>query len=223
MFGEIRNFCGAQVHLRCENCRKPSAERPPEAPPARSHKSLTRHFGTVRAFHSWDRERGEITAHFKIWEDIMETKTALTKETINCLNDLIQVNIDSRDGFRDAAENVENLTISSLFTELSNQRNDQASELRSLVTANAQEPTDSGSFAAAAHRAWMDLRSAFGGGTAAMLSEAERGEDYIKGKYESALKGHAGSAVTDVLNRQYASVKAAHDRVRDLRDSFNET
>lgn len=152
----------------------------------------------------------------------METKTALEKETIDCLNDLIQVNIDSRDGFRDAAKNVDNLTIASLFNELASQRNDQASELRAYVTGNAAEPTSEGSFAAAAHRAWMDLRSAFGGGTAAMLNEAERGEDHIKAKYENILKEHAGCAVTDVLNRQYAAVKAAHDRVRDLRDSFNE-
>jgi uncharacterized protein (TIGR02284 family) len=68
----------------------------------------------------------------------------------------------------------------------------------------------------------MDLRAAFGAGTHAMLSEAERGEDYIKGKYEEILKGTAGSAVTDVLNRQYRAVKIAHDRVRDLRDTYQE-
>jgi uncharacterized protein (TIGR02284 family) len=115
------------------------------------------------------------------------------------------------------------MTISSLFRELASQREQQAAELRTLVAANFEEPDHEGSYAAAAHRAWMDLRAAFGGGTHAMLSEAERGEDYIKGKYEEILKECAGSAVTDVLNRQYRAVKLAHDRVRDLRDTYQES
>ena len=152
----------------------------------------------------------------------METKTSLSKETIEKLQELVQVNIDSHDGFNDAASNTEDMTISSLFRELASQREQQAAELRTLVAANFEEPDREGSYAAAAHRAWMDLRAAFGGGTHAMLSEAERGEDHIKGKYEEILKECAGSAITDVLNRQYRAVKLAHDRVRDVRDTYQE-
>jgi uncharacterized protein (TIGR02284 family) len=152
----------------------------------------------------------------------METKTSLNKATVDKLQELIQVNIDSHDGFNDAASNSEEMTISSLFRELAAQRQQQAAELRTLVAANFEEPDSEGSYAAAAHRAWMDLRAAFGGGTKAMLSEAERGEDYIKGKYEEIVKECAGSAITDVLNRQYRAVKLAHDRVRDLRDTYQE-
>jgi uncharacterized protein (TIGR02284 family) len=152
----------------------------------------------------------------------METKTSLNKATVDKLQELIQVNIDSHNGFNDAASNSEDMTIGSLFRELASQRQQQAAELRTLVAANFEEPDSEGSYAAAAHRAWMDLRAAFGGGTKAMLSEAERGEDYIKGKYEEIVKECAGSAITDVLNRQYRAVKLAHDRVRDLRDTYQE-
>lgn len=148
-----------------------------------------------------------------------ETKTTLKPETIDALQELIQVNIDSRDGFHEAADNIDDLSVSSLFRELASQRNSNVSELRTLVSSNLEEPQDSGSAAASIHRTWMDLRAALGGGVSAMLSEAERGEDYIKSKYEETLKATAGSAVTDVLNRQYADVKAGHDRVRDLRDA----
>lgn len=151
-----------------------------------------------------------------------ETKTTLNKDTIDVLQSLIQVNIDSREGFHEAAENVDDLSISSLFRELASQRNNNVSELRSLVSTNMEEPQDSGSTAASMHRTWMDLRAALGGGVSAMLSEAERGEDHIKAKYEETLKKTAGSAVTDVLNRQYADIKAGHDRVRDLRDAYQD-
>lgn len=151
----------------------------------------------------------------------METKTTLTDKTIETIQGLISVNIDSRDGFKEAAEKVEHNSVAQLFCDLAEQRNQQVSELRTLVHSNDEEAEDAGSMAAAAHRAWMDLRAAFGAGTQAMLDEAERGEDHIKAQYEEALKECAGSAVTDVLNRQYAAVKNAHDRVRDLRDSFS--
>lgn len=150
----------------------------------------------------------------------METKTKLTDESIESIQDLISVNIDSRDGFNEAAEHVEDANVSQLFREIAEERNQQVSELRTLVHLNDRESENAGSMAAAAHRAWMDLRATFGAGTKEMLDEAERGEDHIKAQYEEALKECAGSAVTDVLNRQYAVVKKAHDRVRDLRDSF---
>jgi uncharacterized protein (TIGR02284 family) len=38
--------------------------------------------------------------------------------------------------------------------------------------------------------------------------------------YEEVLKETAGSAVNDVLTRQYAKVKAGHDQVRDLRNAY---
>lgn len=152
----------------------------------------------------------------------METKTDLNKETISTIQDLVQVSIDSRDCILEAIENIEDMTVAAMLRELAAERNDQVSELRTLVVANYQEPESKGTFTGTTHRAWMDLRSALGGGIAAMLREAERGEDRIKEKYEKALKELAGSAVTDVLNRQYASVKRSHDRVRDLRDAYNE-
>jgi uncharacterized protein (TIGR02284 family) len=151
-----------------------------------------------------------------------ETKTTLTDETISTLQNLIQYNLDSRDGFRHAAENVQQIAVANMFVQLADERDRQAHELQSLVNDNGEAPQRDGSMAAAAHRTWMDIRTALGGGLSAVLSEAERGEDYIKGAYEAALKQKAGSAASDVLHRQYAAVKAAHDRVRDMRDAHAE-
>ena len=150
----------------------------------------------------------------------LETKTSLKQETIDALQELIQINIDSRDGFRNAAEHIDVMAISEMFNDFAAQRDQQASELRTLISANLETPNESGSVSAAAHRMWMDLKSALGGGESSILSEAERGEDHIKAKYEAVLKHTAGSAVNDVLQRQYAAVKMAHDRVRDMRDAY---
>lgn len=150
----------------------------------------------------------------------VESKSTLNDETIAQVQDLIEVNIDSFNGFRQAAENTQDVTIANLFTHLSEERVKQAIELQKIVLGNDVEAESTGSVIGAVHRAILDWRAYFDKGDTSVLEEAERGEDYIKQQYEKVLQATAGSAVTDVLNRQYAAVKAAHDRVRDLRDAI---
>lgn len=149
----------------------------------------------------------------------LETKAHLKPETIKQLQELIQINVDSRDGFRHAAEKLEDMTLSTLFQSLAHQREEQANELSQYVEWNQEKPDREGSFAASLHRSWITIREALSSDSLyPVLAEAERGEDQIKAAYENALRETAGSAVNDVLTRQYAQVKSAHDRVRDLRD-----
>jgi uncharacterized protein (TIGR02284 family) len=145
----------------------------------------------------------------------------LSDQSISWLQVLIETNIDSHDGFKEAAEKLQEngSPLVETFRRLSDERQMQASELQAIVASNAEEPEHSGSVAAAAHRTWMDLRSALGGGEHAVLAEAERGEDHIKAKYEEAIKDLAGCTCVPTLQRHYSNVKASHDKVRDLRDS----
>ncbi len=151
-----------------------------------------------------------------------ETKGSLNEESLKMVQELIQVNVDSREGFQKVAEKTEDITVANLFHVLAKERDAQATELSEFVTANGESPDDSGTFSAAAHRTLIDVRAALGGDATVMLIEAEKGEDVIKEKYEEALKCEPGSAMSDVLHRQYAAVKAAHDRVRDLRDQYKD-
>jgi uncharacterized protein (TIGR02284 family) len=150
----------------------------------------------------------------------VETKQNLSADTVSALQELIQVNIDSRDGFRQAAQALEDLTLRSAFEQLAQDRDVQADELARYVAWNGELPRREGSFAATVHRTWMSIREMLSSDDRhAMLSEAERGEDAIKSAYEKALKSGPGSAMNDVLLRHYAAVKASHDRIRDLRDA----
>ncbi|MBL9082427.1 MAG: PA2169 family four-helix-bundle protein [Planctomycetales bacterium] len=152
------------------------------------------------------------------------TFSNLPEKSLDWLQDLIEINIDSSKGFKEAADNLQDmkekdLPLESMFRSLSADRARQADELQAIVASNAKKPTESGSVAAAAHRTWMDLRTALGGGQQAVLSEAERGEDHIKAKYEEALQELGSCPCTQVLRRHYDAVKASHDKVRDLRDA----
>jgi uncharacterized protein (TIGR02284 family) len=151
----------------------------------------------------------------------VETKVTLSDEVVSKIQGLVRINIDSESGFNEAAQNVDDTAMASLFSELGAQRAQNATILQDYVAWNGETPADEGTYAAAFHRVWLNVRSKFSGGDAhAVLCEAERGEDCIKEAYEDVLKQTAGSAMNDVLTRQYANVKAGHDRIRDLRDSF---
>lgn len=153
----------------------------------------------------------------------LETKSDLNESTVTGLQKLIRYNIDSYDGFREAAEEVKDAGVASLFRELAAERSELATELQKHVEYNGNDAEDDGSVMAAVHRTWIQVRSAINSGDAyPVLCEAEKGEDYIKAAYEDVLKETAGSALNDVLTKQYAAVKAGHDRVRDLRDQYKD-
>ena len=150
----------------------------------------------------------------------LETTTTLEDSTVETLQELIQLNIDSRDGFREAAEDVDRFDLASEFRKFAEERDKQAEELKVYVELNNETPRKEGSYAAALHRTWINVKNSLAGDDVlAILQECERGEDVIKEAYEDALKSTAGSAINDVLSTQMAQVKAVHDHVRDLRDA----
>lgn len=151
----------------------------------------------------------------------LETTTNLNAETIEALQDLIQINIDSQKGFSEAAEQIEDANLANLFFEMAKTRAGLADELKSHVEYSGERPRNEGTFLATLHRTWLDIRAKINGGDPiAVLVEAEKGEDHIKAAYEEALRNTAGSAVNDLLVTQYSMVKSGHDRVRDLRDAY---
>jgi len=150
----------------------------------------------------------------------MESITNLNKDTIKGIQNLIEINIDSSKGFDEAAEKIENPQIASMFRECGKERDRFAGELKTAAAINNVEPKDSGTLKGTAHRWWLNIRGTVTGGDEhTILADAERGEDSIKACYEKTLKETAGSPLNDVLQRQYAQVKARHDQIRDMRDA----
>lgn len=141
-------------------------------------------------------------------------------DVISTLNNLIETCKDGQNGFQDAAENVERSDLKSLFYECSQQRAQFAGELQSLVRELGGDPEESGSVAAAVHRRWIDIKSLITGkDETAVLNECERGEDLAVNTYKTALNEELPANVSTVVQNQYITVKATHDRIRDMRDS----
>lgn len=150
---------------------------------------------------------------------VVESKVQLNKESIETIQGLIRINIDSQKSFEEAAEKVEHAGLSGVFRDLADERANQVVELRSLILHQNETAETEGTFGGTARRFWVDLRSALGGGKQMILDEAERCEDQMKAKYEEALKCCHDSPAAGILDHQYTAVKRAHDMIRDLRNS----
>jgi|SRR5882757_7187631 len=143
------------------------------------------------------------------------------KEIISMIDNLTETLKDGHEGFKEAAEGVKDPQLKSLFSEYSQQRSRFASELQSQArNLGEPEPKTSSTTAGALHRAWINLKSAVTrGDDHAILAECERGEDSAVDSYKKAIDDGLSAPVGDIVSRQYAEIKKAHDNIKNLRDT----
>lgn len=143
---------------------------------------------------------------------------------ISVINSLITTTIDSADGYERSAENAQGSQFERLFTEFAQERRQVVGRLQEHVRALGGTPEDDGSLMAGVHRRFEDLRTAFGGGAGndkAVIDEVERGEDYLKAKYQKALNDDKLSPeCRGLIQEAYRSVLAGHDRASQLKHSL---
>jgi uncharacterized protein (TIGR02284 family) len=137
------------------------------------------------------------------------------------IDSLIETLKDGQEGFKQAAEGVKDPQLKSLFDEYSRQRARFAVELRSKAQSPDERDSEmTGSAAGALHRGWINLKSAVTrGDDHAVLAECERGEDSAVEEFKKALDDGLSAPVQQIVSRQYAEIKLAHDRVKHLRDA----
>jgi uncharacterized protein (TIGR02284 family) len=147
-------------------------------------------------------------------------------EDITILNTLTATLIDSVTGFEDAADNIEGGSrLQQLFRDRAGERRKVVESLREEVRRLGGDPEAEGSFLGRAHQRFLDLKSAITGrDEAAIVNEVERGEDYLKEKFETALNSGALAGETRaVVEQAYQSVKSGHDQVSQLKHTLEGT
>jgi uncharacterized protein (TIGR02284 family) len=140
------------------------------------------------------------------------------EEVISTLNNLIETCRDGQNGFQTAAEGVKRAELKQLFHGYSQQRARFVGELQDEVRRLGGDPEDSGSVTASLHRGWMDIKAAVTGqDDGAVTSECERGEDSAVSNYRAALNVDLPANIRSIVERQFAEVKEAHDRLSNLK------
>ena len=140
-------------------------------------------------------------------------------DTISTLNTLIATTIDSITGYEDSAQNIDNERFREIFRQRANERQQVVESLRAEVRRLGGNPEDDGSFLGKAHQRFEDLKAAITGrDEKAIINEVERGEDYLKEKFETALNGDTLSGDSRaVVERCYQSVRSGHDQMSQLK------
>lgn len=149
----------------------------------------------------------------------METQ----ENTVQVLNDLIEINNDRADGFDRASADLqpENVDLKAVFDKFASDSREYVTQLAGLVGRNGENPDTGNTILGTLHRAWIDVKASFGGNDRhSILAECERGEDAIKKAYRDALEQNdLGEEVRKVLLNQQDGISAGHDTIKALRDA----
>lgn len=146
------------------------------------------------------------------------------KETIEVLNDLVQINNDRITGYERAIKETPEADsdlkplYASMIAESHKIKITLATEIQ-LLGADVQKGTTAGG---KIYRAWMDVKAMFTGHDRhAVLENCEAGEDAAQKAYKMAL-GHRDlpAYLRDILSEQQQVLKASHDEIKALRDQY---
>ena len=141
-------------------------------------------------------------------------------EVISVLNNLIETCTRGQNGFRNAAESIQNSEFRRLFNIFSQQRAQFITELQSEVHRLGGEAGKSDEARTATDKT-IPFRSAatkVGGirDEATVIAECQQEEETAVNDYQDALKADLPLDVQYVVKRQYMDIKDAFDRIRIL-------
>lgn len=133
------------------------------------------------------------------------------KDNAKLLNDLVEYLYDSRNGYKECADQVANPRLKDLFARLSTLRQSMIARLSQEVKNLGEEPVTSGSMIAAAHRTFfVDLKALLtGGDEQAITNEINRGENMMIDRYQEVLnKSELPSQISSLLREQLNEIRS---------------
>ena len=142
---------------------------------------------------------------------------------IRTLNDLIETTLDSANGYRHAADGVDNPEFKTLFAERAGKREELSRRLQQEVRSFGGEPEDDQSLLGRIHNKFAELRGdLMGRDDKGVIDEVERGEDVIKARFEDATRdGDLPETLRQRVAQEYAEIKADHDTISALKHRLN--
>jgi uncharacterized protein (TIGR02284 family) len=142
------------------------------------------------------------------------------KETESSLRSVIQVLIDSQDGFKKMGEQLKNETLKEYFLAESLTRAQFRGVLESILhQEGVHDVKESGTAAGTVRRAWSDVKSALGAGDASILATAEEGENEAIEAYARAIETYVPLPVRQVLTSQAAHIDKSRDFIKAAHES----
>jgi uncharacterized protein (TIGR02284 family) len=144
------------------------------------------------------------------------------EKAVKVLNGLIEITLDSANGYKEAAENARDGQLKTMFAERARRRSELSRELQGEVRSFGGEPQDDQSLMGKAHNKFVDLKNALTGGSEkAVVDEVERGEDMIKAKFERAMDDELPATTRMLVSRACEDIRRDHDEISALKHSLH--
>lgn len=100
---------------------------------------------------------------------------------------LLDTTYDSVEGYRKAAEKADSAQLKQALENRAQKREQTLSQMNAELRRQGDELVTKGTVTGDAHQMWASITTAFENNDEAAAERVEEGEDYIKGKFESAL------------------------------------
>ena len=143
---------------------------------------------------------------------------------VEALEALASTLTDSSDGYEEAASVASDGAISKFLQSKAQERRHITEAFRKRISSLGGNSDVSGSASAALHRRFLDLRSMFQNDTKAAVAEVERGENYLKDRFESYMVDLNISADTrEFIRSTYQQVRFDHTRWDQLKGVLSQT
>ncbi len=146
-----------------------------------------------------------------------------TNAIVDALNDLLQKNVDARQGYEKARDDVEQDILKTYLTDKASQRQVFTNALQREITALGGTPKRETTFKGNLHHAWIDLKSSLSSNDEeAVFEECVRGEKNSLKTYDKLLQNTTWPASTqEMLTQQRNQIAADLERAASLEEALD--
>lgn len=124
------------------------------------------------------------------------------------LETLIDTVYDSLNGYRNASDAADSQAVKSAFANQMERRQSTLDMLNQELVRQGGELVTKGTMAGGLHQVWLKVTELFQSGDRAAIDRVQEGEDYLAGKFETALEG------TDLDSQTRAIIQRALTEIR---------
>lgn len=144
------------------------------------------------------------------------TIETIHNEKIDTLNDLIEITRDSAKFYSDAAGEVSNPQLKSLFSDMAQSKNGLVGAMSKQVRSEGAKPAESGTVRGALHKLYTDVRTRFGDTNYGYVRELEETEDRMLKAFDNvAGDSDTPAEVRTLVNGYLPTIRQHHDMMRD--------
>jgi uncharacterized protein (TIGR02284 family) len=177
-------------------------------------------------FHDPDDNKANIPTWLLFKSKIKMGTLQHIQHQISAINDLIRINNDRVTGYEKALGDTEEPELQQLFKKHIEQSNKNTAELKELIHSLGGDPADGTTLSGKFYHTWLDIKSKLTGkDKKSILGDCEYGEDAAEKAYRDALDDKEliwqDKQVMALLTHHLKGLKAAHDRVLELRQLTN--